>query len=136
MSGLEEDRKAIRTTLKAAGWQVSDRGKLSDERGYMEHKTSSGLLLEIQEGTNEEKDRFIFFYLSPGAAQGVHLNVHFKDDPTVRDGVLKYIGDHKDDFSPETYKDHLRKLLKLGPEILVDVEDDLIPLADDLESLP
>jgi hypothetical protein len=131
MTGLEQDRKAIRAHLLASGWTVSDRGKFSDERAYLEYQTPSGLLLEVQEGTNEEADRFFFFYLAPGFGQGVHLNVHFRDDAAVRDRTVAFISEHKDDFSPETYKGLLRRLLKLGAEVLLDTEDELVPLADD-----
>jgi len=131
MTGLEQDRKAIRTHLLASGWTLSDRGKFSDERAYLEYQTPSGLLLEVQEGTNEEEDRFFFFYLAPGFGQGVHLNVHFQDDAAVRDRVVAFISEHKDEFSPETYKGLLRRLLTQGAEVLLDTEDELVPLADD-----
>jgi hypothetical protein len=133
MTGLEQDRKAIRTRLLAAGWTLSDRGKFSDERAYLEYKTPTGLLLEVQEGTNEQEDRFFFFYLSPALGQGVHLNVHFHDDVAIRDGVLGFIADHRDEFSRDNYKGLLRRLLKLGAEVLLDTEDELVPLIDDQE---
>src|SRR5262245_51716620 len=112
MTGLERDRKAIRAHLLASGWTVSDRGKFADERAYLEYQTPSGLLLEVQEGTNEDENRFFFFYLSPGFGRGVYLNVHFHDDEAIRDRVVSFISDHKDEFSKGTYKGLLRQLLK------------------------
>lgn len=134
MTGLEQDRKAIRAHLLASGWTVSDRGKFSDERAYLEYQTPSGLLLEVHEGTNEEEDRFFFFYLSPGFGQGVHLSVHFHDDGAIRDRTVAFIASHKDEFSAQTYQDLLRQLLKQGAEVLLDTEDDLVPLTDDKDA--
>src|ERR1041384_3775214 len=133
MTGLLEDRKAIREVLLGAGWIVSDRGKIGD-RAYLEHMTPQGMFLEILEGASEQTDRFFFFYLSAGPDEVIHLNIHFHDDPDIRDRVIRYLAEHKDEFSPDNYRSHLRSMLKLGPEILVDTEDDLIPLEDDLGS--
>lgn len=130
MTGQELDRKAIFERLTAAGWHISDRGKATGE-AYMEYLTLSKLLLEVQEGVSPEKDRFFFFYLTSESAESIQMNIHFHDDPAIRDSVLNYIVEHQDDFSEITFKNHLRKMLELGPEILLDTEDDLVPLVDD-----
>lgn len=131
MTGLEQDRKAIRDALIAAGWQVSVRGTFGD-RAFLEYNTGK-LLLEVQEGSNENRNRFFSFNISPSFAQGLYLNVHFGDDAAKLDEALKLIVSFQDSITPDNFKTYVRKLLKVCPKILLDLEEEehLIPLVDD-----
>jgi hypothetical protein len=131
MIPLERDRKTMRDTLLAAGWQVSDRGKFGD-RAFLEYNNGK-LSLEVEEGQNESKNRYFRFIVSPGFAQGLYLNVHFDDDDAKLADALKLIVSFQNEISPSNFKGYVRGLLKVCPKIFLDLEelDHLVRLVDD-----
>ena len=132
MTGLEQDRKVITDALTAAGWQLSDRGR-AFHGAFFERHNAHKLMLEVQEGSNENKNRFFTLVVSPGFTQGLCLNVHFGEDTGKLFEALKLIVSFQDAISPDNFKSYVRKLLKVCPKILLDLEEleHLVPLVDD-----
>ena len=135
MTGLEQDRKLITDALTAAGWQLSDRGR-AFHGAFFERHNAHKLTLEVQEGTNENKNRFFTLVVSPGFAQGLYLNVHYGEDVGKLAEAIKLLVSFQDAISPDNFKTYVRQLLKVCPKILLDLEEreHLVPLVDD-ESL-
>jgi hypothetical protein len=128
MDGLDRDRETIKRVLTAAGWQPTDRARF----GTAQYRHDNGkVTLEVTEGMNKNKNRFVDLELNPTFTTGLYLHIYFGEDDAKLRAVLDAITAFQDTIGPENFKQHLRALLKLCPTIDIDLDDRAVPLVDD-----
>lgn len=130
-----EERETVVERLTRAGWEATafnrlfDKGKSTRYEASMEYKGRMDLTV-----TYEASKRVIDVGLYTRSGSGVDLVIQFKDK--LRE-LLDYLISIQDTVDAKNYKDHIRQLLRICPEIYTpDRNDRLVPVLLDQGSAP
>lgn len=118
------DLKAIVTeTLLASGWSLSTRGQMFEETSL--EYANAQMALEVD---FDEPDQCLYLGVYGEHGAGVHLAIYCQHD--LR-GLLDAIIAFQDAIAPDNYQGHIRNLLRVCPEVYVEIGDDYVPLVDE-----
>jgi hypothetical protein len=129
MKNLEQNRKLILERLSGAGWSSTRTREGAQEVAVEYH--NGKLALELLENTLDESELALDLFIESDEEHGVHLQILFGDDPDTLAKLVAELIAFQDVIEEANLQDCARRLLRVTPSILVEADDDLVPLEDE-----